>query len=133
MNPVAETEWITNQHQRILRDPAVSRPVIYFPLPGPAQSYRMLPCLCLGDQSGVCKFVSAPGFVLLTSGYNIIRAIGVRLSAVTPSRGFCIELSTALVVVLASKYGLPISTTHCQVCACRHVYLHVYMRVCLRV
>ncbi|GLC54682.1 hypothetical protein PLESTB_000895000 [Pleodorina starrii] len=48
-------------------------------------------------------------------GYNIIRAIGVRLSVVTPSRGFCIELSTALVVVLASKYGLPISTTHCQV------------------
>ncbi|GFR46424.1 hypothetical protein Agub_g7931 [Astrephomene gubernaculifera] len=52
---------------------------------------------------------------LATYGYNIIRAIGVRLSVITPARGFCIELSTALVVVLASKYGLPISTTHCQV------------------
>ncbi|KAG2492102.1 hypothetical protein HYH03_009593 [Edaphochlamys debaryana] len=48
-------------------------------------------------------------------GYHIIRAIGLRLSVITPSRGFCIELSTALVVVVASNYGMPISTTHCQV------------------
>ncbi|PNW72407.1 hypothetical protein CHLRE_16g676757v5 [Chlamydomonas reinhardtii] len=50
-----------------------------------------------------------------TYGYNIIRAIGMRLSAITPARGFCIELATAVVVVVASNYGLPISTTHCQV------------------
>lgn len=50
-----------------------------------------------------------------STGYNIIRAIGMRLSAITPARGFCIELATAVVVVVASNYGLPISTTHCQV------------------
>ena len=50
------------------------------------------------------------------AGYNIIRAIGIRLSVITPSRGFCIELATAVVVATASIYGLPVSTTHCQVC-----------------
>ena len=48
-------------------------------------------------------------------GYKVIQAIGIRLTPVTPSRGFNIELSTAFVVVVASRIGVPISTTHCQV------------------
>ena len=48
-------------------------------------------------------------------GHIIIRAIGVELVALTPSRGFSIELASASVVVLASRLGWPVSSTHCQV------------------
>lgn len=48
---------------------------------------------------------------LATYGYNIIRALGVKLLKLTPSRGFSAELATALTVSVASRYGLPISTT----------------------
>jgi len=52
---------------------------------------------------------------LLLFGYRVMMTLGFQLTAVTPSRGFCIELSTALIVVIASFIGIPISTTQCQV------------------
>lgn len=48
-------------------------------------------------------------------GYRIISAIGQKLTKLTPSRGFCIEVGAAITVILASRIGLPVSTTHCQV------------------
>mmetsp|Transcript_18846 Transcript_18846/g.64848 ORF Transcript_18846/g.64848 Transcript_18846/m.64848 type:complete len:152 (+) Transcript_18846:141-596(+) len=48
-------------------------------------------------------------------GYKIIKAIGVELIAVTPSRGSCIELGAAFVIIHGSSQGWPLSTTHCQV------------------
>ena len=52
---------------------------------------------------------------LSTLGYVMMRAIGVKLTKITPSRGFAIELGSALIIVIGSKLGLPLSTTHCQV------------------
>eukprot|EP00210_Caulerpa_lentillifera_P005515 g5274.t1 len=52
---------------------------------------------------------------LATYGYNIIRAIGVKLVKVTASRGFSIELGSAIVIIIGSQYGIPLSTTYCQV------------------
>lgn len=48
-------------------------------------------------------------------GYRIILAIGVKLTKLTPSRGFAIEIGAAITVLIASDIGLPVSTTHCQV------------------
>jgi len=48
---------------------------------------------------------------LLCFGYKVIISIGYRLTKLSPSRGFCIQLSTTLVVVTASYIGLPVSTT----------------------
>lgn len=48
---------------------------------------------------------------LMTYGYNIIMQLGVKMLKLTPSRGFSAELSAALTVSVASRYGLPVSTT----------------------
>ena len=63
------------------------------------------------------------GLGLLLYGYKIIRAIGVKLSKITPSRGFAIELGAAIVIIIGSYIGLPLSTTHCQVGATTGVAL----------
>merc|ERR1712226_782316 len=55
------------------------------------------------------------GLGLLLYGYKIMRAIGVKLAVITPSRGFAIELGAAIVIIIGSYLGIPLSTTHCQV------------------
>ena len=37
---------------------------------------------------------------LVTYGYKIIRAIGIKICKITPSRGFAIELGTATVIII---------------------------------
>ena len=52
---------------------------------------------------------------LLLYGYKIIKAIGVKLCCITPSRGYSIELGSATIIIIGSRLGIPLSTTHCQV------------------
>ncbi|KAJ9518999.1 hypothetical protein QJQ45_026327 [Haematococcus lacustris] len=60
-------------------------------------------------------FIGAFGLVigLATYGYKVTRAMGVRLAKLSPTRGFCAELATALVIMIASQYGLPTSSSQC--------------------
>jgi solute carrier family 20 (sodium-dependent phosphate transporter) len=50
---------------------------------------------------------------LWTYGYNIMRNLGNRLTLHSPSRGFSMELGSAITVILATRLGLSISTTQC--------------------
>ncbi len=47
-----------------------------------------------------------------TWGYRVMETIGRRITELTPSRGFAAELAAALTIVLASRLGIPVSTTH---------------------
>jgi len=74
----------------------------------------------VAEKSVVQKWVLALGGAgivmgLALYGYKLIISLGYRMTKVSPSRGFAIELSAATVVVVASFIGIPISTTQCKV------------------
>ena len=47
-----------------------------------------------------------------TWGYRVIETIGNKITSITPSRGFSAAFATATTVLLCSKLGLPVSTSH---------------------
>lgn len=49
---------------------------------------------------------------LSTWGYKVIATVGRNITELTPSRGFAAELAAASTVMLASFFGIPVSTTH---------------------
>jgi phosphate/sulfate permease len=74
----------------------------------------------IADKSEVPLWVLVIGGLGMVAGLwmygaKIIMQIGMRLSKITPSRGLCIELGAAIVVIVGTKFGIPLSTTHCQV------------------
>jgi len=52
---------------------------------------------------------------LFLLGRRVIETLGHNITHLTPSRGFTIELGAALTVLVASRAGIPVSTTHCMV------------------
>ena len=49
---------------------------------------------------------------LATYGYKVIQTIGQGITEITPARGFAAELAASSTILIGSKLGLPISTTH---------------------
>ncbi len=52
---------------------------------------------------------------LATYGHRVMRTIGTKITELTPTRGFCATMAAAATVVLASRTGMPVSTTHIAV------------------
>jgi PiT family inorganic phosphate transporter len=44
-----------------------------------------------------------------------LEMVGERIIPLQPSSGFCVELAAATTILLASRLGLPVSTTHALV------------------
>lgn len=59
-------------------------------------------------------FLGGGGIVigLATWGWRVVDTIGKGITELTPSRGFVAEISAATTILVASKLGLPVSTTH---------------------
>uniref|UniRef100_A0A8C6V7U6 Phosphate transporter n=1 Tax=Neogobius melanostomus TaxID=47308 RepID=A0A8C6V7U6_9GOBI len=78
------------------------------------------------DQGGVMQDAATPIWLLFYGGIGIcaglwvwgrrvIQTMGKDLTPITPSSGFCIEVMSALTVLVASNVGIPVSSTHCKV------------------
>ena len=55
---------------------------------------------------------AAIGLGTLTGGWRIVRTMGSRITKLKPFSGFCAETGGAATVILASIWGIPVSTTH---------------------
>ena len=73
--------------------------------------------LDLGGKAPVEPWMLAIGGIgivigLATWGYRVMETVGKRITELTPSRGFSAQLAAATTIVVASRLGIPISTTH---------------------
>ncbi|GJQ10558.1 hypothetical protein GpartN1_g2349.t1 [Galdieria partita] len=76
-----------------------------YPLIGMALQFEVPPWILVMGGLGL-----SVGLVLF--GQSVMDTVGRKITHLVPSKGFCVELSTAMTVMLASEFGLPISTTH---------------------
>jgi PiT family inorganic phosphate transporter len=73
--------------------------------------------LSIGDQVTVPTWILALGgagiaFGCMTWGRRVMRTVGKRITNLTNTRGFSVDFGAATTVLIASKMGLPISTSH---------------------
>jgi inorganic phosphate transporter, PiT family len=52
---------------------------------------------------------------LAVQGKKVIATVGENIISLVPSTGFCAEIATAGTILIASRIGLPVSTSHALV------------------
>lgn len=78
------------------------------------------------QQGDVAAKVGIPFWVMMTGAFGIslglflygprlIRMVGEQITRMNPMRAFCVALSAAITVLVASALGLPVSSTHIAV------------------
>ncbi len=55
---------------------------------------------------------AAIGLGTFAGGWRIVRTMGTRITKLKPFSGFCAETGGAATIILASVWGIPVSTTH---------------------
>jgi len=58
----------------------------------------------------LCGFVMALGTAL--GGWRIIRTMGSKITRLEPAQGFAAETAASVAILTASRFGIPLSTTH---------------------
>jgi PiT family inorganic phosphate transporter len=59
----------------------------------------------------ICGTVMGVGTIV--GGWRIMRTLGFRLTRLEPVNGFAAETASSAAILLASHFGIPLSTTHC--------------------
>jgi PiT family inorganic phosphate transporter len=57
-----------------------------------------------------CQVAMAAG--TLFGGWRIVRTMGMGITRIRPSGGFCAQTSGAIALFVATSLGIPVSTTH---------------------
>lgn len=63
----------------------------------------------------ICATVMAVG--TLTGGWKIIKTMGMKLTKLETHQGFAAEVAAATTIEIATRFGIPLSTTHTITCA----------------
>jgi PiT family inorganic phosphate transporter len=60
------------------------------------------------------KYVCAVaiGVGTMSGGWRIMKTMGTRITTLTPVQGFAAETTAGTVIEIATRFGIPISTTH---------------------
>ncbi|KEF51884.1 PiT family inorganic phosphate transporter [Exophiala aquamarina CBS 119918] len=59
----------------------------------------------------IAGFLLGAGFWFY--GFHVVRSLGNKITRMSPTRGYSVELGAAITVLLASRLSLPVSTTQC--------------------
>ena len=54
----------------------------------------------------------AMGLGTLMGGWRIVETMGSKITKLTPHQGFCAETGGAIMLFMATSFGIPVSTTH---------------------
>ncbi len=76
-------------------------------LPGDASDKHTVPLWVIVACAGAIALGTAAG------GQRIIKTMGSKIIRITPLQGFVAETAGAVTILAASKFGIPVSTTHC--------------------
>lgn len=82
-----------------------------------AAAISILTTGAISEQAAIPTWILALGGIgivigLATWGWRVIETIGKKITELTPTRGFSAEFGAAATILVASRLGMPISTTH---------------------